>query len=111
MTQLPQVTSLFCVAVGLNVCRTLPPLVRFYSWFKDCGLEISNYRGYGQSASKFYGMFGAPQLSVFAMGMSGALFAASLFAVAFMPLPDVACAAMLCASLLFYHLYFSQLYC
>ena len=111
MLSLDQVTSLFCLAVAFGVCRTLPAMVKFYAWFKDCGLDLANHRGYGQSACKAYGLFGAPKLSVGATALSGGLFAACLIAVAVLPLSNAACVGLLCASLVFYHLYFSQLYC
>jgi len=111
MLSLDQVTSLFCLAVAFGVCRTLPAMVKFYAWFKDCGLDLANHRGYGQSACKAYGLFGAPKLSVGATALSGGLFAACLVAVAVLPLSNTACVGLLCASLVFYHLYFSQLYC
>ena len=49
------VLAVFAVILGLAVARTLPQLVRFYSWWKDSGLELAKYRGYGQSACKAYG--------------------------------------------------------
>ena len=111
MLSLEQVTSLFGLAIAFGVCRTLPAMVRFYAWFKDCGLDLANHRGYGQSACKAYGLFGAPELSVGATALSGGLFAACLVAVAVLPLSNASCVGLLCASLVLYHLYFSQLYC
>ena len=49
----------FCLSLALAVARTHMQLVNFYAWFKDCGLEISKSRGYGQTACK---AFGARQL-------------------------------------------------
>ena len=92
-----QGTTLFCCVVLIAVVRTLPALVRFYAWFKDCGLQISEHRGYGQSACKAFGLVGAPKLSVTAMALSGALFAACLAAVAALPLSDFAVATLLYA--------------
>lgn len=103
--------SIFAVTVAFAVLRTLPALVRFYRWFKDCGLEIGEHRGYGQTASKAFGFIPAPKLSVSHMGLSGAAFAACLLAVAALPLPGSAVTAALLASLAAYHLFFSQLYC
>eukprot|EP01047_Picozoa_sp_COSAG01_P009688 COSAG01_NODE_401_length_17529_cov_47.865806_4_plen_112_part_00 len=45
----------FCLTLAFAVARTHAPNVRFYAWFKDCGLEISKHRGYGQTACKAFG--------------------------------------------------------
>ena len=45
----------FCLSLALAVARTHAPLLTFYSWFNSCGLQISNHRGYGQSACKAFG--------------------------------------------------------
>ena len=49
------VLGVFSALLGLAVARTLPDLVDYYSKFCDSGLELAKYRGYGQSACKFYG--------------------------------------------------------
>ena len=45
----------FCLTLAFAVARTHAPNVRFYAWFKDCGLEISKHRGFGQTACKAFG--------------------------------------------------------
>merc|ERR1719440_1014224 len=45
------------------------------------------------------------------MALSGAVFVASLMAVATLPLTNTSCVALLCCALCCYHLFFSQLYC
>lgn len=108
---LDQATALFCLAVALAVGRTLPKLVEFYAWFKDCGLEISKHRGYGQTASKAFGVLPAPKLSVPAMALSGVGFVGCMMTLALVTLPEHASVALLCLSLVLYHLFFTQLYC
>jgi hypothetical protein len=99
-----------CVARPL--AAAFGDLTAFYAWFKDSGLEMAKYRGYGQAACKMYGIIPSPKLSVFSMRVAGLAFLALLLAAA-TPLTPAAAwrAPMLGAALVPYHLYFSQLYC
>merc|ERR1719502_1826830 len=108
---LAPVVSVFAAILGLALARTLPQLVSFYSWFKDCGFKMAEHRGYGQSACRFYGIFPAPKLSVLAMRLSGLAFLALLVAPVLPWTPSAWRAPLIGASLVPYHLYFSQLYC
>jgi len=85
--------------------------VRYYSWFSGSGLGIAEHRGYGQTASRLWGLVGAPRLSVPAMAASGALLVACLALPSLPLVPAPAQAACFGLALVFYHLYFSQLYC
>ena len=50
------VLAVFGVFLSVALVRTMPALVKFYAWFTNCGLSMSQFRGYGQSACKFYGV-------------------------------------------------------
>ena len=50
--------AVLCVAV----LRTLRPCVRFYGWLVGSGLGIADHRGYGQTASKMWGVVPAPKV-------------------------------------------------
>eukprot|EP00746_Dinoflagellata_sp_MGD_P004097 gnl/MRDRNA2_/MRDRNA2_107926_c0_seq1.p1 gnl/MRDRNA2_/MRDRNA2_107926_c0~~gnl/MRDRNA2_/MRDRNA2_107926_c0_seq1.p1 ORF type:complete len:695 (+),score=109.69 gnl/MRDRNA2_/MRDRNA2_107926_c0_seq1:111-2195(+) len=126
------VQGLFCAGLFVSVLRTYRPLVRFYEWFYNSGLEISRHRGYGQTGCKAYGVLPSPFLSVAGMRASGMILMTSFFllcVVSFLklaPLPEdfesqSAVAIGVCnhgvqLTLLIilavsYHCYITQLYC
>jgi len=102
---------LFCATLAFSVLRTLPALVRYYAWFASSGLDIAKYRGYGQTACRFYGLFGSPKLGVRCMAACGVLFVACLVLPNLPQMPAPWQAPIFGLALVFYHLYFSQLYC
>eukprot|EP00427_Karlodinium_veneficum_P036813 CAMPEP_0169292404 /NCGR_PEP_ID=MMETSP1016-20121227/62742_1 /TAXON_ID=342587 /ORGANISM="Karlodinium micrum, Strain CCMP2283" /LENGTH=241 /DNA_ID=CAMNT_0009383033 /DNA_START=102 /DNA_END=824 /DNA_ORIENTATION=+ len=63
MNPIREVLCLHNAIFGFSVARTLPTLVRFYAWFSSSGLEMAEKRGFGQSASKAWGIIPAPKLS------------------------------------------------
>jgi len=111
MIPLREVLCLHNAIFGFSVARTLPALVRFYAWFSSSGLEMAEKRGFGQSASKAWGIIPAPKLSVQATAASGIGLLLCL-AAPFVPvMPDAFCPLSCVGALIFYHLYFSQVYC
>lgn len=106
------VQVLFCVTTAVAAARTMPALVRYYEWFHTCGLEIARHRGFGQTASKAYGLWRAPKLSVPDFTAAGVTFLGALVGACAVPLQwQAARAALLATSLAAYFLYFSQMYC
>jgi len=102
---------LFCATLSVSLLRTWPALVRFYAWFAASGLEISKHRGWGQTASRFYGIFAAPKLSVPAMAASGLALVLCLILPNLPAVPIFMRGPFFVLALVLYHLYFSQLYC
>lgn len=96
---------------GFSVARTLPALVRFYAWFSSSGLAMAEKRGFGHTASKAWGIFPAPKLSVSATLASGIGLLLCLVAPLVPLMPDAFCPFTCVGALIFYHLYFSQVYC
>ena len=106
------VLTLFCLGTALAAFRTLPSLVSFYAWFKDCGLEISRHRGFGQSACPAFGIWRPPKLSVATTQRSGVTFVVSLLTACAAPQAWPATRVIsLLVALAAYFLFFSQLYC
>ena len=101
----------FSSLLALALVRTMPALVSFYADFRSSGFDLTEHRGYGQSACKFYGIFPAPKLSVPAMALSGLAFLGLVVFPVTSMCPAWMRAPCLGSAILFYHLYFSQLYC
>lgn len=101
---------LFCGLLALSLARTLPALVRFYAWFKDCGLELAKHRGYGQTGCRLYGLIPGPFLSVPAMAASGVLYLTTLLVMCVPGLPPAFFAPLAIIAVALYHCYMSQLF-
>lgn len=101
----------FNLILSFSLLRTMPALLRYYSWFMSSGLEIAGYRGYGQTACKAYGLVPAPHLSTSAMTVVGLCFVGSTLGSCLPWCPPQAVPALMGAALVLYHLYFTQLYC
>jgi hypothetical protein len=104
----PQV--FFSVILASSLLRTLPALTRFYGEFAKAGLKISELRGYGQTGCGFYGVVPAPNLSQFAMGLSGFAFMTLLLVGCVPGLPSLCFAPVTVLAISAYHCFFSQLY-
>jgi hypothetical protein len=102
-----QVTWCSLIAVSLMV--DFPRQLNFYRWFSSSGLEMAGFRGYGQTAGKFFGVLPAPKLSVTCMALSGVGLIASLLLACTNALADPR--PFLALALFFYHCYVPQLYC
>lgn len=108
LTPMRKTIIAFCILMALGFARTLPAMHRFYQWFLTCGLEISQFRGFGQSACKAYGFIpNPPPLTMSAFTICGALLVGSLI----LSCTDVAPKCCLVAALVLYWVYMAQLYC
>ncbi|CAD7962327.1 unnamed protein product, partial [Amoebophrya sp. A25] len=72
---------LFAVSLFFSVVRTFSPLCSFYKWFHESGFEVSNYRGYGQTACRFYGLIPSPHLSPRQHRWAGAAWMMTILAI------------------------------
>lgn len=106
LSPIRQFQILWCGMIALSLMWDYRSHVNYYRWFSKSGLHMAKFRGYGQSAGKFYGILPAPKLSVPAMALSGvALISSLLFSCVLVdPRPCLA------SALISYHCYISQLY-
>ncbi|CAK0839289.1 unnamed protein product [Prorocentrum cordatum] len=99
----------WCSLIAISLMVDFPRQLKFYRWFSGSGLEMAGFRGYGQTAGKFFGVLPAPRLSVACMALSGVGLVASLVLASTDVLADPR--PLLAVALLCYHCYVPQLYC
>jgi len=107
-TSIRQFQFIWCALVATSLSVDFPRQISYYKWFSNSGLELTQYRGYGQTASGLYGIIPAPKLSLIGMMMSGVgLICALLLACTSLVDPRLC----MCVALVCFHCYASQLFC
>jgi len=131
---LEAVQVLFTFVLVFALAATYKPLAQFYDWFHGSKLAIAEHRGYGQTASRWFGVIPAPKLSPSKFRLTGVLFISVLMWIETLNVILVAwiyqgkdlkaevigpqlhwmwalLVVLYVVALLLGHLYFSQLYC